>query len=129
MRRRIVIPAAALVMAACSDVPMAPDAANVPAMVGATLSLSAGSENAALDFTVDLELITTRVVPNFTDREAAEQLQLHITELTTALNAGDKAEAARILDLARASVTTRDAAWGDVGYIELVFNNIAQALQ
>ena len=129
VKRSTVLPISALLLAACSDSPVAPPRAPASApAVSASLSVAEASPN-ALDFSTDLSAITTSVLPGFADAQAAERLRLDLAALSAALTAGDKTEAARLLAVARADLTPEASNGGDVGYVEMVFRNIAEALQ
>jgi alcohol dehydrogenase class IV len=93
-----------------------------------SLSVAATGSD-ALDFTADLDALTTRVLPSLSDAAAADALGLRIADLSAALDAGDKAEAARAVAATRALLTSEIGAWGDLGAIELVLNNVERALQ
>jgi len=131
MRRVITIPAAAMVLASCSDGPMAPErATSLVAPIQASLSIGeTTSASAALDFSTDFARITADVIPNFKDADAGVQLKGYLPEINAALAAGDKAEAARVLALADAVVTPEAVNDGDRGYIDMIFRDLRTALQ
>ncbi len=130
MKRTVILPIAALLLAACGESPLAPESkAMTLAPEQASLSVAAGATSAAIDFAADLDAITTRVLPSLSDATAAEGLRVQIATLSAALSAGNKAEAASAVAAARALLTPDIGAFGDVGSIDLVLNNVALALQ
>jgi hypothetical protein len=132
MRKLAVLPLVGLLaVAACvQDAPTAPladESAASAAPTGISASVS-GVSTQVLNFDADLDGITGRVLPGFEDAEAAEALRGYIEELKAQLAADDRSEVARVVQLARAELTPGRASIGDLGYIELVLDNIDRAI-
>ncbi len=118
-----------LASAACAiDSPTAPYAeeASLAAPTGFSASQSA-SAGQSLDFSSDLRH-ATEAASGFADAAVADRFREHLGNLSTSLNAGDKAEASRILGLARQELSPAAITHGDLGYIEMVFRNIDEAV-
>lgn len=131
MKRTVVLPIAALLLAACGDSPLEPESAATSAITPdqASLSIAATTPAAGLDFAGDLEMIKTLMLPSLDDAAAAGKLGLEIDKLAVALGAGKKVEASAAVTAARALLTPTIGGVGDVGAIELVLDNVQVALQ
>ncbi len=118
-----------LASAACAiDSPTAPYAeeASLAAPTGFSASQSA-SAGQSLDFDGDLNFIDS-LVPSFNDAGSGARFGDLMKEMRTHLNAGDKGEARRVVDLARQELASGALNDGDAGYIEMVFRNLDEAL-
>lgn len=134
MKRFTVLPLVVLLAAACSNSPTAPTADNQADTAAAgisanaiTASLSTSTDAGAYGSDGDLEVISSRILPDFTDQDAATKLGGYIGQIQEQLAAGDKAEVARLVGLALAELAPGVSNGGDVGYVEIVLNNIARA--
>jgi hypothetical protein len=129
MKRAVTLSLAALAVAACNDSstePVSPMAAVAPSQARFSIAGAAGT---TLDFSGDIDGITTIILPSLDDAVAAEKLQLEFAKLASALKAGDKVAAAGMLASIRALLKPEIGGVGDVGAIELVLDHIAPALK
>ncbi len=125
--KRFAVPLVALAIAACSDMSTAP-AMEENAAVPVSASFSSSSTGSqSLNFESDLNFIDG-LVPSFTNASTGARFGELMKELRTHLNAGDKAEASRVLDLARKELATGALNAGDTGYVEFVFRDLDEAL-
>jgi hypothetical protein len=135
MRPRLaVLPLAAALAfgAGCSrDAPLEPlsDQSTLAPTASISASQSALPGDGAVPFAGDLEDIPVRVLPGFSDRDAADSLAGYLTELLAHLSAGNKTAAARVLGQARELLKPGVADPADIGYLQLVFDNIEAAIQ
>ena len=131
MKRTVVLPIAAVLLAACAESPVQPGgAANTISPESASLNLAAAdSASAAATGNGDFRRIIADVLPGFADADAARQLEGHLLAIDAAVTAGDDAEALRLLGLARALLTPEVVNDGDRGYVEMVFRDLDAALQ
>jgi hypothetical protein len=90
MKHPRTIAAAALLLAACSDNPVAP-AREAPSTMGP--SLSVGATATALDFTNVTNDMVSRLLPAFDDQVAAKTIEASMIELNAHAIAGEIAEA------------------------------------
>jgi hypothetical protein len=128
MKRATLLPITALLLAACGDAPMQPEAERT-ALTPDSPSFSIAAASAALDFASDLDMITTLVVPSLDDATAAAKIKLEVGKLSAALSAGNKVAAAQSVAAVRALLTPGVGGPADVGMIEIVLDNIGRALQ
>jgi hypothetical protein len=91
MKQPLTFAAAALLLAACSDNPVAPPReAPAPSFKAA---LSTGASSTALDFTDLSNDLVSRLLPSFDDAEAARVVETSIRELNAYALAGEIAAA------------------------------------
>jgi PBP1b-binding outer membrane lipoprotein LpoB len=102
MKHPITVAAAALLMAACSDNPVAPAAEAPMASVKASMSTSASSE--ALDFTALTDDMVGRLLPSFDDQQVAGAIATSMRELNAHAIAGEIAEAQTASQTGRSSL-------------------------
>jgi hypothetical protein len=91
MKHPRTIAAAALLLAACSDNPVAPARQAPSAATGP--SLSVGASSTALDFTNLTNDMVGRLLPSFDDQAAAKTIETSMIELNTHAIAGEIADA------------------------------------
>ncbi len=131
MKRSVpsVLSIAALLVTACGDAPTQPEKSITAISPSAARFSVATASGTVVDLTGDFRRITADVLPGFNDQNAAKQLSIHLSDISSAIAAGDKAEASRVLGLARTTVTSETVNEGDRGYIEMVFRELDAALQ
>ena len=92
MKRSLTVAAAAMLLAACNDNPVAPTAA--PASpASAKPSFSSGASAAALDFTDLTNDMVGRLLPSFDDQQAAQAIETSMRALNASALAGEIADA------------------------------------
>lgn len=92
MKRSLTVAAAAMLLAACNDHPVAPPATPAPP-VSLKPSLSTGASAAALDFTDLTNDMVGRLLPSFDDQQAAQAIEASMRALNAHALAGEIAEA------------------------------------
>ena len=102
MKHPRTIAAAALLLAACSDNPVAP-ARQVPSAATGP-SLSVGGSSAALDFTDLSNDMIARLLPSFDDQQVAAAIETSMQELNAHAVAGEIADARAVSQAVRASL-------------------------
>ena len=102
MKHPRTIAAAALLLAACSDNPVAPARQTPTAATGP--SLSVGGSSAALDFTDLSNDMIARLLPSFDDQQVAAAIETSMRELNAHAMAGEIAEARAASQAIRASL-------------------------
>ena len=129
MKRSRTIAAAALLLAACSDNPVAPEpsAAKSPDM-RPTAALSSAALESSLDFETDLGDLSRRVIPALNDQTAASSLLSILEALSSHLAAADRLAAAADIALAREQLKPELGSGADIGNIALVLDMIEKAL-
>jgi hypothetical protein len=91
MKRSLTVAAAALLLAACNDNPVAPPTAHAsPALKP---SFSSGASSAALDFTDLTNDMVGRLLPSFDDQQAAQAIETTMRTLNARALAGEIADA------------------------------------
>ena len=129
MKHPRTIAAAALLLAACSDNPVAPVATPKSALrAGAGPSLSATGVAANLDFSTDLESLNSRVVPSLDDAAAAERISAALGSLSGHLSSGDRVAASADITLVRSELKPSLGSAADLGNIEMVLDLIESSL-
>ena len=102
MKHSRTIAAAALLLAACSDNPVAP-ARQVPSAATGP-SLSVGGSSAALDFTDLSNDMIARLLPSFDDQQVAAAIETSMQELNAHAVSGEVADAQAKSQSIRASL-------------------------
>jgi hypothetical protein len=102
MKHPLTVAAAALLLAACNDNPVAPAVEAPTASVKA--SLSTGASSAALDFTDLTNDVVGRLLPSFDDQQAASAIDTSMRELNAHAIAGEIAEAQAASQAIRSSL-------------------------
>lgn len=102
MKRSLTVAAAALLLAACNDNPVAPPTAqSSPALKP---SFSSGASSAALDFTDLTNDMVGRLLPSFDDPQAAQAIETAMLALNAHAAAGEIADAQAESQSARAAL-------------------------
>ncbi|MFL5538413.1 MAG: hypothetical protein ACJ8J0_05445 [Longimicrobiaceae bacterium] len=129
MSRLAASAAAALLLACgCSDAATTPAAAD-PAGIAAAPALTASMVATGLDFSQQVADIETRMLPSFTDHDAAEQLRGYLQDLAASAAAGDRAAAAASLELARGVLKPGVTSAVDATAIEMTLDVIGRDIQ
>jgi hypothetical protein len=102
MKHPRTIAAAALLLAACSDNPVAP--AREAPVESTKAALSVGATSTALDFTDLSNDMIARLLPSFDDQQVATAIEASMKELNAHAIAGDIAEAKAALQAIRSSL-------------------------
>jgi hypothetical protein len=102
MKHLITVSATALLLAACSDNPVAPDGS--PLAPASKPSLSTASVGIRIDYTDQANDLITRVLPSFDDPQAAETVRSSLLALTAHANAGELSDAHAAAQAARAAL-------------------------
>ena len=128
MKHPRTIAAAALLLAACSDNPVAPEPSAAKSSLRPSAALNSAASDAQLDFETDLGDLRQRVLPVLDDREAASRLLSYLDALSNHLAAGDRQAAADDIALARELLKPELGNGADIGNIALVLDMIESAL-
>jgi hypothetical protein len=133
MKHPRTIAAAALLLAACGDNPVAPPM-EATRMAPSAARFSASEASAASELTSPIVDVRERLLPLLDDRAAAEQLESLMAEVQAAVDGGNTAEAHRLLVSAQLLVDpNRDGTSGDLGdpanvaVLRLMLDNLAAA--
>jgi len=123
------IAAAALLLAACSDNPVAPEPSAAKSLqMRPSAALNSAAVDADLDFETDLGDLKQRVLPALNDQEAASRLLSSLEALSSHLAAADRPSAADDIALAREQLKPGVGDGADIGNIALVLDMIEKAL-
>ena len=128
MKRPRTIAAAALLLAACSDNPVAPEPSAAKSALRPSAALNSAALDPRLDFETDLGDLKQRVLPVLDDREAASRLLSSLEALSGHLAAADRQAAAEDIALARELLKPELGNGADIGNIALVLDMIEKAL-
>jgi hypothetical protein len=102
MKQPLTLAAAALLLVACSDNPVAPVREAPVAAMGP--SKSVGAASAALDFTDLTNDMIARLLPSFDDQQVAASIETSMRELGAHALAGEIAEAQQASQSVRSSL-------------------------
>jgi ribosomal protein S20 len=135
MSRPLTMAVATLLLAACSDSPAAPEAANPGRFAPSRAAFSRLGSGVASDINLALDDVRDRLVPTLTNPTVASRLRTLIGDVESKLGSGD-VDSAKLL-VAEAQVTIDPNAdespsdFGDpadVAVIRLTLANVASAL-
>ena len=135
MKHPRTIAAAALLLAACSDNPVAPRESATP-MAPSSLRLSVASASAASELTLTISDIRERLIPLLDNAAASERLGTLMAGVQAAVDGGDVGAAHLLLLDARAVADPNgDGTTGDLGdaanvaVLRLTIENLVSATE
>jgi hypothetical protein len=103
MKRTLTVAAAAMLLTACNDNPVAPAATPAPP-VSSKPSLSSGASAAAVDFTDLTNDMVGRLLPSFDDQQTAQAIETSMRALNAHALAGELADARTASQTIRAAL-------------------------